>query len=120
MIAQSAWWRRRNSCQTSQPLRENLGHGRAAGTGNQAEEAREAPKPAKKAKAATANKAQQAIKAAARPAAERSKKTAEVIAMMKKAKGAMLAEIRKRPADRALIRRRDWSPGNLERAAARR
>src|SRR5712692_1866603 len=48
-------------------------------------------KPAKKAKAA--KKAPRAKKAAAKPAAERTNKKAEVIAMMKRAKGVTLAEI---------------------------
>jgi FtsZ-interacting cell division protein ZipA len=54
-------------------------------------------KPAKKAKATkpakTTKKAKPRKKAAAKPAAERSNKKAEVIAMMKRAKGATLAEI---------------------------
>ena len=49
------------------------------------------PKPAKKAKAS--KKAKAAAKKGATPAAERSNKKAEVIAMMKRAKGATLAEI---------------------------
>jgi hypothetical protein len=48
-------------------------------------------KPAKKTKGA--KKARQARKAASKPATERSNKKAEVIALMKRAKGATLAEI---------------------------
>jgi hypothetical protein len=48
-------------------------------------------KPAKKAK--PARKAPQAKKAAGKPKADRANKKAEVIAMMKRAKGATLAEI---------------------------
>ena len=44
-------------------------------------------------KAAPAKKARRANKATAKPAAERSNKKAEVIAMMRRAKGATLAEI---------------------------
>jgi hypothetical protein len=50
-------------------------------------------KGAKPAKKATATKKKPTKKAAAKPAAERSNKKAEVIAMMKRAKGATLAEI---------------------------
>src|SRR5712692_9889648 len=50
-------------------------------------------KPAKKAKAG--KKAPRAKKAAAKPKADRTNKKAEVIAMMKRAKGATLAEIMK-------------------------
>jgi hypothetical protein len=56
-------------------------------------------KPAKKAK--TAKKARAAKKAAAKPKADRTKKKAEVIEMMKRAKGATLAEIMKAT---------DWQP----------
>ena len=49
------------------------------------------PTSAKKAKAA--KKAKHTKKAAAKPAAERSNKKAEVIALMKRAKGATLGEI---------------------------
>lgn len=53
------------------------------------------PKGARKAgkKAKPAKKAKPSRKTAAKPAAERSNKKAEVVAMMKRAKGATLAEI---------------------------
>ena len=59
-------------------------------TETKAKKPAKAVKPAKKAKA---TKKAKPAKKAAKPAAERSNKKAEVIAMMKRAKGATLAEI---------------------------
>ena|SRR5437763_381291 len=60
------------------------------------------PKGARKAKKAkSAKKAARAKKAAAKPKTDRTNKKAEVIAMMKRAKGATLAEIMKAT---------DWQP----------
>jgi hypothetical protein len=56
-------------------------------------------KPAKKAKAA--NKARAAKKPASKPKGDRANKKAEVIALMKRAKGATLAEI---------VKATDWQP----------
>ena len=56
-------------------------------------------KPAKKAK--SAKKTARVMKAAAKPKADRTNKKAEVMAMMKRAKGATLAEIMKAT---------DWQP----------
>jgi hypothetical protein len=59
----------------------------------QAKGTRKPSKTTKKAKAKATKKAPHAKKAAAKPKAERTNKKAEVIALMKRAKGATLAEI---------------------------
>ena len=57
--------------------------------------AREAPKPKSKRKPGKKDKAAKKAKPGKKPATERANKKAEVITMMKRAKGATLAEIMK-------------------------
>ena len=64
-------------------------------TSTPAAEAPAAKGPRKAKKAKPAKKASRAKKAAAKPKADRTNKKADVIAMMKRAKGASLAEIMK-------------------------
>jgi hypothetical protein len=82
-----------DSCDDRNPVKEKSMNIESENTSTSSAEAPTTKRPRKTKKAKPAKKASPAKKAAAKPKADRTNKKAEVIAMMKRAKGATLPEI---------------------------